>query len=104
MPKIPDGAKMPSDHKSKDEEPEECFSFEHEGETYTFAPTLDHLTPGFIRKNRSNEAEFQYGLIEQLADDETLKVLDSMTLRENANMMRDFGKYVERVMKVSLEK
>lgn len=102
MPKIPENAKKPADHKVKPGPPDESFSFEYEGQTYTFAPTLGHLTPGFVRRNRSNEAEFQYGLIELLADEETLTVLDGMSLKQNLAVMRDFGRYVDQVIEVSL--
>lgn len=106
MSTIPDDAKRPQDRKAKMKaEPDpgqECFEFEAGGRTYRFAPTVDVLTPGFIRRNRGSQVEFQYALIEGLAGEDALAALDSMSLRENADVMRAFDEHVAEVMKVSL--
>lgn len=102
MPDVPAGAKVPADRKRKSEPVEDAFSFEHDGETYTFKPTLDHLTPGFVRRNRDNEVEFYYALLEMLAGDDALAVLDDMTFKENSTIMRQFGDHADAVLKVSL--
>lgn len=102
MPEIPDGAKTPTDRKAKKGAVPEAFSFEHDGTSYTFKPTLDALTPGFIRRNRNNEAEFQYGLVEALADDAALAALDGMSFKENARVMAEFAEHASDVLRVSL--
>lgn len=102
MPDIPEGAKRPTDRKTKKQDVPEAFSFEHDGETYTFKPTLEALTPGFIRRNRNNDAEFQYGLVEALADDDALAALDSMTFKDNARIMAEFAEHAGETLRVSL--
>lgn len=63
--------RTPQDHKSKSKkkvDAPERFSFEHDGETYTFpSATLDVLTPGFIRKNRRrDETDYFMTIVEAL--------------------------------------
>ena len=76
----------------------EAFSFDHDGTTYTFRPTLEVLTPGFIRRNRHNDADAAFTLLESLADEEALEVIDNMTFKENAALMVEFQKHIEAVM------
>jgi len=98
--------RKPQDHKKKAEKkeaPGPRFSFEHDGETYTFeTDTVDVLTPGFIRKNRHDEGEIFYGLVEQLATPEQLEVIDGMTFKENAVLQVAFMTYIQDLMGVEL--
>lgn len=105
MPTIPEGARSPQDHKSPQDKdkPDGVFSFRHRGEIYRFAkPTTVELTPGFVRRNRNNPAEFQYGLIEALAGDDVLEVLDTMTMADNLTVMRQFDQHVQDTLRVSV--
>lgn len=97
MTDIPQGAKKPSDRKSKKSEQAEAFSFEHDGETYSFKPTFDILTPGFLRKNRRrDEIDAFFTMVEALVeDDATLDVIDNMSRDEFQSLMTDFYGYLE---------
>ena len=97
MPDIPDGAKKPTDRKSKVQDAPDAFSFEHDGETYTFKPTFDVLTPGFLRKNRRREeVDAFFTMVEALVvDDEQLDVIDNMSRDEFQQLMKDFYGYLE---------
>lgn len=98
--------RKPQDHKKKavkKEAPPARFSFVHEGETYTFEhDTTDVLTPGFIRKNRHDEGELTYSLLEQLAGDAVIEVVDNMTFKQNAVFQTEFGTYVNDLMGAEL--
>lgn len=78
MPKIPEGAKRPSDHKSSDED---RFTFTHGGQSHTSRPYLDVLTPKWLRANRRrDETDFAFTLLEALfeGDEAAMGALDSM--------------------------
>lgn len=98
--------RKPQDHKKKVEKkthPQARFSFEHDGETYTFAKdTTDVLTPGFIRKNRHDEGEIVFGLIESLAGEDVLEVVDNMSFKDSAALQAKFLEYVNAFIGVSL--
>lgn len=103
MPKIPEGATVPQDRKPKAKadkvDPSKPFRFEVDGETYEIDGVLEQLTPGFLRKHRnSDEIDATYTLLELTCDAETLEVLDTMDLRENAKLMARFNDYVESVI------
>ena len=103
MTSIPATAKKPADRKPKAGEPEpDQFSFEHDGTTHTFAPTLGVLTPGFVRRHRDNEADAVYTLIEALADPDALDALDTMSFKDNAAVMVAFRSHIDAVMGVAL--
>lgn len=105
MPDIPQGAKSPSDRKAKkSKDAPDRFSFEHDGETYTFKPTYDVLTPGFLRANRRrSEIDAFFTMVEGLIDDydkksdksATLDVIDNMSRDEFKAVMGDFYDYLE---------
>lgn len=99
MPTAPKNAKQPSDHQPKKGDAVERFSFEHDGETYTFKPTHSVVTPGFLRKNRRrDEIDAFFTMVEELVDDydeledksPTLDVIDHMDRAEFNQLMRDF--------------
>lgn len=88
--------KQPQDHKSKKAERDGVFRFEHGGETYEFKDVFDVLTPGFIRKNRRrDDVDAFFTLVEALADDETLDVIDNLPRDEFAKLQRDFNAFLE---------
>lgn len=83
--------KKPQDRKPKASDAEECFTFEHEGKSYTLKPTLESLTPGFMRKNRRREdLDAFFTILELLADEEQLEVIDSMTHEEFGELSKEF--------------
>lgn len=98
--------KQPQDRKPRAKKAEpvaDAFSFDHNGETYTLAPTADHVTPGFVRRNRhEDEANVTYLLIEEMADDDTLDVIDSMSWPEHRAFHEAFGKHIEAFMGATL--
>lgn len=102
---MPTAPKVPQDHKPKAstlDDVDDCFSFDHDGKTYTLAPTADHMTPGFIRKHRNtNEADVTYSLIEELADAETLDVIDNMSWSEHSKFHEALGEYINAFMGAS---
>ena len=78
MPKIPEGAKRPTDHQSPEGD---RFTFSHGGKTFTARPYLDVLTPRWLRANRRRgETDFAFTLLEALfeGDDGAMDALDSM--------------------------
>ena len=97
MPEIPENAKKPADRKPKKKDAPEAFTFEHDGEQYTFKPTYDVLTPGWLRKNRRrDETDAFFTMVEALVqDDETLDVIDNMTRSEFRALMTEFYEYLE---------
>ena len=84
-------AKKPQDNKSG------LFSFEHDGETYTFIKSLSFTTkPGFIRKNRrKNEADVMFDILEEVCDEETLAVIDEMETDEFVKLNLAIGEHIE---------
>ncbi len=82
----------------------DAFSFEHDGQTYTFKPTYDVLTPGFLRKNRRrSEIDAFFTMVEELVDDydkktdksATLDVIDNLDRPQFKALMEEFYEYLE---------
>ena len=78
--------KQPQDHKTKAAEADALktpFEFTGaDGETYElphFSVSDAGLTAGFVRKNRKNETELLYTIVEALASEETLDALDELS-------------------------
>lgn len=89
--------RQPQDRKPKASEAEvsDCFSFEHDGETYTFKPTLESITPGFLRKHRNGtDLDVFFTIIELIADDKALAVLDNLSHKEFDQVSTDFFKHL----------
>jgi hypothetical protein len=57
------------------------FTFEHDGETYTFErPFAVVRSPRWLRANRRrDELDLAFTILEEIAGDEVLAVIDSMT-------------------------
>src|SRR5690242_10595893 len=82
MPKIPEGAKRPTDHQSAESD---RYTFTRKGKTFTARPYLDVLTPGWLRANRRrDETDFAFTLLEALfeGDKAAMAALDSMDWAE----------------------
>lgn len=99
MSTAPKNVKQPSDRQAKKGKASERFSFEHDGETYTFKPTYEVVTPGFLRANRRrDEIDSFFTMVEGLVDDydeltdrsATLDAIDHMDRDEFHQLMRDF--------------
>jgi len=88
--------RKPQDHKKKAEKVDPVFSFEHDGETYTFERATDEvLTPGFVRKNRDTDmADLAYLLIESVAGEDVLEVLDNMTFKEHGKVLKRYQDHI----------
>lgn len=99
--------RKPQDHKKKAEKkeaPEARFSFEHDGETYTFEKETESvLTPGFIRKHRHEDmGELSFLVLEQAAGEEVLEVVDNLPNPEFKPLIKDLMDHVEATMGASL--
>ena len=70
------------------------FSFEHKGETYTFEHSLAAVRrPGWLRKNRRrDEIDLAFTILEEVAGDEVLDVVDDMDEDEFAALMQQLDK------------
>jgi len=99
--------RKPQDHKKKTEKkapPEANFSFEHDGETYTFErETSDVLTPGLLRKNRHEDfSELVWLVLEKAAGDKVLEVIDNLPFKAYKSVFEDLLDHVEGTMGVGL--
>lgn len=89
--------KKPQDRKPKaaDVEAEDCFTFTHAGVDHTLKPTLEHLTPGFMRANRQREdLDAFFTILEELADDEQLAIVDGMSHKDFGELAKAFYKHL----------
>lgn len=91
--------KQPQDHKLKAAEADALktpFTYEGaDGETYTlphFSPTDAGLTAGDLRKNRHNEMELLYIIVEALADEDQLEALDALGVERFGEVMQEWQK------------
>lgn len=83
--------RKPQDRKPKSAEAEECFTFEHDGESHTLKPTLETLTPGFMRKIRKlDDLDAFFTILEELADEDQLAAVDSMTHEQFGELSKAF--------------
>lgn len=88
----------PADRKPAREE--QHFSFEIDGETYTFPVPVSKVTsPGFIRRNRHrDELDLGFTVFETLAGDtdegkRCLEAIDDMSPAEFNTMVDDFWEF-----------
>lgn len=87
----------PQDRRSKrKKKAEPVFSFEAEGETFTFIkPTSDVVTPGWVRKHRTmTDVDQFFTLLEELADEDTLDVLDNLPQKEFERINEEFFEHL----------
>lgn len=83
--------KQPQDHKKAGGE---LFEFEHDGKTYTFEKSFDVVqTPKWLRANRRrDQLDLVFTLLEEVAGEEVLEVIDKMTKDEFEKFSDDIGK------------
>lgn len=57
------------------------YTFEHNGETYTFEKSLSVVrTPKFLRANRRrDEVDLAFTVLEEIGGEDVVEVVDSMT-------------------------
>lgn len=88
--------KAPQDHLKKKKRSKKSdapgedvgYSFTEDGETYTLKP-FSTLSNGFFRKNRRREViDLSYMIVEQLADEDALEVMDEWS-RERFNEFQE---------------
>lgn len=74
------------------------FSFEHDGETYTFERSLDIVrNPRWLRANRRrDEVDMAFTILEEVAGDEALEAIDSMDPVQFANLAQRMQKEISR--------
>ena len=70
------------------------YTFEHDGKTYEFEKPLDEVRkPGFIRANRRrDEIDLVFTILEAVAGEEVLDVVDNMTEDEFKVFVADLEK------------
>ena len=58
----------------------DLFSFEHDGETYTFERSFDVVrSPRWLRANRRrDELDLAFTILEEIAGEDALEAIDSM--------------------------
>lgn len=66
------------------------FSFEHAGETYTFEKSFSEVRKtGWLRANRRrDELDLAFTILEEIAGDDVLDVIDDMEPEEFANLSK----------------
>lgn len=66
------------------------FSFEHRGETHTFAEPFDRVRKaGWLRANRRrDELDLAFTILEEVAGDDVLEVVDDMDAEEFAALSK----------------
>lgn len=89
--------KQPQDHKKSLSEP---YTFEHDGKTYTCEKSIAAvLTPRWLRENRRrDQLDLTYTLLEEIAGEETLKVIDDMDWDEFKKLSEEVGKATAELM------
>lgn len=70
------------------------FTFEHDGKTYEFEKPFDVVrSPRWLRANRRrDELDLAFTIIEELAGDDALDAIDSMTEDEFAELAARMNK------------
>lgn len=91
--------KQPQDHKLKAAEADALkapFPFTGvDGETYEiphFSPTSAGLTGGDVRKNRNNQEELVFMILEKLTDETTLDALDQLPADQYGEVLNGWQK------------
>jgi hypothetical protein len=72
----------------------ENYSFEHNGETYTFEQSLDVVrSPKWLRANRRrDELDLAFTVIEEIGGVDVVEVIDGMTTEEFKVFTKDLMK------------
>lgn len=74
--------------------PTDVYSFEHDGQTYTFErPFAVVRSPRWLRANRRrDELDLAFTILEEIAGDDVLDVIDSMDEDEFKAFSRDLNR------------
>jgi hypothetical protein len=72
------------------------FSFELDGETYTFKKaTSDVVTPGWMRKHRNLRDDQQFfEILEALADEDTIDAVDVASQKDFGRIYNEFFEHL----------
>ena len=84
-------AKKPQDHKKS--VAEDVFEFEHGGETHTL-PRFGSWSAGLVRRVRKlSDVDASFTILEEVADPETLAVIDSMPLERFNELQQEWAEH-----------
>lgn len=91
--------KQPTDHKKK-AGTEDNYTFTYNDKQYTFEKGFDVIgSPKFLRSNRRrDELDFAFTMLEEIAGDEVLAVIDEMSTEE----FKEFSKAMGEASRVAL--
>lgn len=85
---------VPQDRKPKADEVR--FEFSENGKVYAGKPTETTITPGFLRRTRKlDDLDAFFTLIEELFDEDALKVIDTMSRPRFKRLQKDFYEHLE---------
>lgn len=79
----------------------DLFSFEHDGETYTFEQPFDVVrSPRWLRANRRrDELDLAFTILEEIAGDDALEAIDSMSEDEFAELSKKLNKELSKTFR-----
>ena len=79
----------------------DLFSFEHDGETYTFERSFDVVrSPRWLRANRRrDELDLAFTILEELAGDDALEAIDSMDEDEFLALSKSLNKELSKTFR-----
>lgn len=79
----------------------DLFSFEHNGETYTFEQSFDVVrSPRWLRANRRrDELDLAFTIIEELAGDDALEAIDDMSESEFEALSKKLNKELSKTFR-----
>jgi len=83
--------KTPQDHKKSADE--DRFEFEHDGEAYSL-PKFGSWSAGLVRRVRKlSDVDASFTILEEVADPETLAVIDSMPLERFNELQQEWAEH-----------
>lgn len=79
----------------------DLFSFEHDGETYTFERSFDVVrSPRWLRANRRrDELDLAFTILEEIAGDDALEAIDSMNEDEFLALSKSLNKELSKTFR-----
>lgn len=87
--------KTPMDHQpSQEEKAEQLYTFTYQGTTYTFEKPFSVVqTPRWLRANRRrDELDLAFTILEEVAGEDVLEVVDDMSQAELEKFMKGIQK------------
>lgn len=83
--------KRPQDHKKPASQ--DVFEFEHHGRTYTL-PKFGSWSAGLVRRVRKlSDVDATFTILEEVADEETLAAIDSMSTDRFNELQQDWAEH-----------